>query len=77
MENKVKVIANQPQLRMQVVNALMSKGTVQAIRVYMEQTGSRLKDARASVRRIAEDIEPGQATGQPSGNTEGQPKPAG
>jgi len=51
----------QPQFEQQILQTLTYQGKIAAIKLYIEHTGCRLREARQAIDRISHGIEPGQA----------------
>ena len=46
----------------EVIDALVYKGKIAAMKLYMEFTGCRLGEAKQAVNKLGQDIEPGPAS---------------
>jgi len=59
---KLELPTIQSQARQEIISILVYDGKIAAIKLYMKHVKCRLSDARLAVDRIAEEIEPGQAS---------------
>lgn len=51
-----------PEMEQEIIATLTYKGKIAAIRLFMEYTECRLKEAKAAVEKIGREIQPGQAS---------------
>ncbi|MDX2247700.1 MAG: hypothetical protein SF052_13030 [Bacteroidia bacterium] len=51
-----------PEMEQEIIATLIYKGKIAAIRMFMEYTECRLRDAKAAVEKIGREIQPGQAS---------------
>lgn len=59
---KMRNLMLSPQKEQEVIGTLTYKGKLAAIKLYLEYTGCRLKEAKVAVEKLGTDIEPGQAS---------------
>ncbi|MEZ4776086.1 MAG: hypothetical protein R3D00_23130 [Bacteroidia bacterium] len=51
-----------PEMEQEIIATLTYKGKIAAIRLFMEYTDCRLKEAKIAVEKIGREIQPGQAS---------------
>lgn len=59
---KMNIKPLRPEMEQEIIATLIYKGKIAAIRMFMEYTECRLRDAKAAVEKIGREIQPGQAS---------------
>ncbi len=59
---KVRFNPIERQLEQEIVEMLIQKGKVAAMRLYIDRSGARVREAKLAIDRLSREIEPGQAS---------------